>query len=194
MDATVFENINEVLVRWGEKITDAMGQALPIEKDVPNDRGLRDSIRFSLDMSGLPVIFQISLADYYMYVDQGRKPGGKFPPPDVIRQWIINKNLAVRSGESERTAKMVIGTKRKNAKDILIGEYKGESYQGLSMNMKQGQLLKSLTYLIGRKIAREGIEPTPFYTNTVTDAAIQELSNDLSIAFKQDILVQIVTR
>ena len=182
MDATVFENINEVLVRWGEKITDAMGQALPIEKDVPNDRGLRDSIRFSLDMSGLPVIFQISLADYYMYVDQGRKPGGKFPPPDVIRQWIINKNLALRS------------TKRKNAKDILIGEYKGESYQGLSMNMKQGQLLKSLTYLIGRKIAREGIEPTPFYTNTVTDAAIQELSNDLSIAFKQDILVQIVTR
>lgn len=62
----------------------------------------------------------IEIADYWKYVENGRKPG-KFPPPNKILNWVETKSLPrPESSLSER---------------------------------------KSLSYLIGRKISKEGIKP-----------------------------------
>lgn len=175
-----FEAVNAALTTWGQKITDAIGAALPHTKDV--DGSLRNSIRFTISSLGFPIVFQITMADYWRFVDEGRKPGSKFPPPDVIRQWIINKGLAYNS-----TGKI----------QSLHGSM---PKKGLKANITKGQTLlsnhemqlRTLTYLFSRKIARDGIAPTPFVTDTLTVDSVAELQANLSAAFKQDVNVAVV--
>lgn len=67
----------------------------------------------------------LSLADYWQYVEYGRCPG-KFPPLDKILEWVRIKPVIPRP--------------------LSNGKLPTE---------------KQLAFLIGRKIAREGIAPTP---------------------------------
>lgn len=45
---------------------------------------------------------KIALEDYWKYVEQGRRPG-KFPPPDVIKNWIEIKPVEARPGLNGKT-------------------------------------------------------------------------------------------
>lgn len=175
------DNVRGVLDTWGEKIVTAMQNALPRPKDVGGE--LRDSIKFTYTQAGFPINFQISLADYWKYIDAGRKPGSKFPPPDVIRQWIINKGLALRDNGQMQP---LHGSMRpKGIRNSKIT--KGQTL--ISANEK---LLRTLTYLFSRKIAIKGIPAVPFVSSTLTNEAINELRQQLSAAFKQDIYVEVV--
>ncbi len=157
------ENIQNTLEAWGEKIVSALKTAIPPEKDP--DQFLGNSISFSINYAGFPIVFQLQLADYYNFIDRGRKPG-KFPPPDIIASWIQNKQLNVIQ---KSTLKKI---KNRN---------------GMSTVLSQQNQLKSLAYLIGRKIARDGIPATNFYSNTINPDLFKELNNSLSAAFKQDV-------
>lgn len=83
---------------------------------------LINSISTKVKSNGIDYIITLEAADYFKYVEEGRKPG-KFPPPDAILKWI-------------------------KAKPVL-------PYPD-----SRGKLPteKQLAYLIGRKIATEGIE------------------------------------
>lgn len=74
---------------------------------------------------GGSILVQLSLEDYWKYVEHGRPPGGKFPPRQVIIGWIQAKPILPRPDS-------------------------------------RGKLptIQSLAYLIGRKIATEGISAT----------------------------------
>lgn len=76
----------------------------------------------------------INLAEHWKYVEFGRKPGGKFPPPDKIEAWIV--------------AKPVIPYEDDNGK--LPTQ-------------------KQLAFLIGRKIARDGIKPGNYLHDTLEE-------------------------
>lgn len=174
-----FEAVNTALKDWGQKIVDAIGNDLPRTKDVEGN--LRNSIQFEFSKFGFPIVFQIRMADYWRFVDEGRKPG-TWPPIDVIRQWIVNKQLAFNTTETLRP---------------LHGSF---PKRGLKANITKKQSLvsdserqlRSLTFLFSRKIKRDGIAPTPFVTDTLTPDSIAELQTNLSIAFKQDIYVAVV--
>ena len=177
------DNVRGVLNSWGEKIVTAMQNALPRSKDVEGStETLRNTIRFTYTEKGFPINFQITLADYWKYIDAGRKPGSKFPPPDVIRQWIINKGLAVR--DNGQTQSLHGSMPRKGLKARIT--------KGQTLISSQERLLRSLTYLFSRKIAVKGIPAVPFVSSTLTDEAINELRQQLSTAFQQDIYVEVV--
>ncbi len=162
------ENIQNTLQAWGEKIVDALKAALPPGKDTNGMLG--QSISFTINYAGFPIVFELQLADYYKYIDSGRGPG-KFPPPEVIANWIKNKQLSIIQKSSLKSIKSRSKT--------------------LSALSQQSQL-KSLSFLIGRKIARDGIPATNFYSNTLSPGAFQELNDNLSEAFKQDVLALIL--
>ena len=160
-----YTNIQNTIEAWGEKITGALKAAIPPGKD--SSGALARSISFSINYAGFPVVFELQLADYYKFIDEGRKPG-KFPPPDVIMGWIKNKQLTITQKSS---------LKQNTNKSSAIPP--------------DQRMIKSLSYLVGRKIARDGISPTDFYSNTLSPDALLELQNNLSEAFKQDVLVQL---
>lgn len=91
-------------------------------------------------------LLEINYSPYLIFIDQGRKPG-KFPPPDVIKQWIRDRNI----------------TPDKMTED-------------------------QLAFLIGRKIANEGIKPTHILRDTIEkiynyidNIILQGLSLDIDI-------------
>lgn len=76
----------------------------------------------------------LDLNDYWIYVENGRKAGGKFPPLDKILEWIKVKPVLPRPDDN--------------------GKIPTEN---------------QLSFLIGRKIAREGIEPRPLLAETINE-------------------------
>ena len=159
------ENVQNILEAWGQKIVTTLKAAIPPEKDP--DQLLRNSISFRIDYAGFPIVFQLQLADYYKFIDQGRQPG-KFPPPDVIAHWIQNKKLSIIQKSGLKSIK---------------------NHNRMSTVLSGQSQTRSLAYLIGRKIARDGIPATNFYSNTITTDVFQALNDNLSIAFKQDLIL-----
>lgn len=94
---------------------------------------------------------KISMADYWKYVNGGRKPG-KFPPPDKIRNWIEVKPV--------------------NPYPLSNGKLPS---------------VDQLTFLISRKIANEGIEPTNFYDEAKQEA-ITRFNQAIDQAIQDDVM------
>lgn len=102
----------------------------------------------------------LNLEDYWQIIENGRRPGKRFPPLDDIRHWIQIKPIMPREDNT--------------------GKIPTED---------------QLTFLIGRKIARDGTEPKPFVSDSVEEMLqsfyldIQsELESDLADDLEQIIL------
>lgn len=114
---------------------------------------LADTVRYLVVRDSTEYAVDISLAEYWQYVEYGRRPG-KFPPPDKILEWVRVKPVIPRP--------------------LSNGRLPTE---------------KQLAFLIGRKIAREGIAPTPalataaeFTFDEFLDRIGEAISADLSEA------------
>lgn len=110
--------------------------------------GHLDNIETKINFNGTEITVILNVADYYKWVENGRKPYGKghtdyqsspqgtYPPIAKIKDWIKDKNIVPK-------------------------EYNGKL-----------PTEDQLSFLIGRKIAYKGIEPG----NQIKDT-IQELNN-----------------
>lgn len=164
------ETAKTVLEKFGQDIVGALGKALPESKDATGE--LRNSIRFEVKQNGFTYSFKLYMEDYYKWVDEGRKPGGKQPPPDVLIKWIADKRLVFHKDAKGLDTKKQ-GDKRKE--------------------VAKSTQVKTLAFLMGRKIARFGIPATNFYTNTVTEEVIKQLKTDLTKALGKQIKIDILS-
>lgn len=161
--AEQFVSVNDTLTKFGKAFVDALGKSLPREKDASGE--LRKSIRFQIKIFSEYYSFNLLMADYYKFVDEGRKAGKGAPPAEIMKWLSISR---VRS-KLNRNPKSIFRDK-KGLKDYKI---------------------KGLAYIINRKIKQKGIKPTYFFTDVFEDGRIEQLKRDLSIALKKDVLVSI---
>jgi hypothetical protein len=167
-------NVKAYLEVAGAALVDALGKALPDTVDATG--ALRKSIRFTIKPYGLAYHFDLSLADYYEWVDKGRKPGklpwdkskGLGDAGNVILQWIVDKKFVMRNNKLERKTK---GSKLKKVSDNLM-------------------LSRKVAFAIGMKIKKQGSRGTHFYSNTVPDW-IENLKKELPKAYGRDILISV---
>jgi hypothetical protein len=66
---------------------------------------LEDSIGYNLRQDGNGFYLEITSESYLLNVDEGRRPGGKFPPVDQIRDWAEAKGI--RIGTLDQTAYVI---------------------------------------------------------------------------------------
>jgi len=116
---------------------------------------LLNSVEYIVDVGTVSLTVSLKLADYWKYVEHGRKPG-KFPPVDKIISWIKNK-------------------------PVLPYEVNGKL-----------PTENQLAYLIGRKIATEGIEAgnqlrstleqaNSYYLERIREAITKDVTSNLAI-------------
>lgn len=98
-------------------------------------------------------------AEYWYYVNFGRKPG-KYAPVGVIDEWIRKKPIRLQKGGGKGFAKQT------------------------------PEAMKSLGFLINRKIKTFGIEGTRFFTKTF-DLYSDKLRDDLGKRIANDLLKKI---
>ena len=129
----MFENLTSVLNDFGKILVEEYKDNLILE-DVNASDNLYNSVTYMVERNDKTFEVKLSLADYWVYVEKGRRAGGKFPPVSAIERWIEVKPVLPRP-------------------------------------MSNGKLPtnKQLAYLIGRKIAIEGISPKPLLQRSVDD-------------------------
>ena len=129
----MFENLTSVLNDFGKFLVEEYKDNLILE-DVNASDNLYNSVTYMVERNNKTFEVKLSLADYWVFVEKGRRAGGKFPPVSAIERWIEVKPVLPRP-------------------------------------MSNGKLPtnKQLAYLIGRKIAIEGISPKPLLQRSVDD-------------------------
>ena len=81
----------ELIAKYREKLA---------EMNVPASGNLSSNIDYTIKVNNDHIEVWWSLAEYWKYVEYGRQPGGKFPPPDKIMQWIKIKPIIPRPGKN----------------------------------------------------------------------------------------------
>lgn len=89
-----FSNLAAVLAKYGEAVCEAYRKEL-------RDRGkdasglLSQSVRYMVNRDGTTYAVDLSLQDYWKYVEYGRRPG-QFPPISKILEWVKVKPVVPR--------------------------------------------------------------------------------------------------
>lgn len=143
------DNVIEVLNRYGREVVAHSLNYLEFDNSIASGELLK-SIKYIIDEGNMQYELSIELADYWYYVNNGRK-AGKYPPIEKISQWIRKKPLI--------------------------------PYRG-----KNGKLptLQQLTYLISRKIAKEGTKGTHFFDRAIENS-MKTFEDDIKEALQLDI-------
>ena len=126
-----------------------------LEAEQMNNGELYRTISYSVSTVSSGWVISISLAEYWKYIENGRRAGAKMPPLDVIEKWIKVKQILPRP-LTLKSGKSVVPT------------------------------IPQLSFLIARKIGRDGIRPRPFFKQSFEDAKREFLSK-IADAVQQDI-------
>lgn len=127
-----FESLLAALQEYGEAVADLYRTKLN-ENEVNAGGTLLNSVSTEVRVGEQGFSVVINLADYWKYVEYGRRPG-KYPPPDAILRWVQIKPVIPRPDK----------------RGIIPSD-------------------RSLAFLIGRKIAKEGIEARPLLHDSVEE-------------------------
>jgi hypothetical protein len=157
------EGINKILIDFGTDLKEDLQKSL-IKKgrekaakygSVPNDNtNLGDSIRPEIIESENSLTFNLNIADYYKWVDGGRKPGGVSRAGRAsIKQWIRQKGI--------------------NPSEII------QKISGSKTAVPFAKAQEQLSFLIARKIKREGYKANRFFSSVLEDGRLKDLEEDL---------------
>jgi hypothetical protein len=125
----IIPQIEDKLGRYGDQIVTQIRQEL-VKQGKLATGDLYNSIQYGISKNGDSMSLTIYANDYFKWVDQGVKPGGKQPPPDKMLKWVEDRGLRPKPGSG-------------------IPESQA----------KTPQANRSLAFLIGRSISQKGIKP-----------------------------------
>lgn len=89
-----FKNVISVLNDFGKFLVEEYKDNL-ILNNVNASDNLYNSVKYMLDVDSKKFEVKLELADYWKYVENGRKPG-KWPPISAIEKWIEIKPVLPR--------------------------------------------------------------------------------------------------
>ena len=142
-----FDNLFKTLREYASRAVTLYKQRL-LDDDKKASGQLIDSVSSEIKVGSDTFTVVLNLANYWKYVEDGRRPG-KFPPPKAILKWITVKPVIPRPIHGKLPTK------------------------------------KQLAFLIGRKIATEGIEAGHQLKETV-DSLNAEYIPRLEAALQED--------
>ena len=174
-----FTGVGEVMERYSKMIMDALKANLEKNDSIASS-SLWESIQMPVTIYARGYVAELKMEDYWKYVEYGREPGGKMPPLEPIIKWTSQKGLDI-GRLSERRARKIRSLKTRRIK---------KTYKSISLL----SLRKQLAFLIARKIAKKGIEPTHFFSEVVNDVLIAKIKADVTRAAGKEIPLQIIQR
>ena len=159
----------KILENYKQIIIDALADSL--EKNDKVVQGLLvQSISINIRSFATNMVMEISMADYWKYVDGGRRKGSKMPPINAMLKHIANRGINYKG----------IQNSYRNKKGQLVKRKKP---------LAKEKALRTLAYLIGRSISKKGIKPTNFVDEAFDNNILDNMSRDLSTALGREILI-----
>ena len=144
----------------------------------PNSN-LYNSVKFDISNKSGSLIFQLTMADYFEFVDRGRDPGGVSESGQKkLQYWIKSKGLNPVKiiSEMRMEARTKAGTK---------GIYKPRK------KLTFEKATKAFTFLVARKLDRFGYDGNFFYSEIILDGRVEQLKEDIQKEMNEEIEILI---
>lgn len=174
------DEVAKVILKYAGLIASDIGENLrqPTQKssDGSNASGkLEESIEVGpVKYFGNTYNVEISMLDYWKYVNYGTRGGRKMPPIQAIKKWIIDKKLRLDDGGLTKKGYKKPGT--------LIGSSKKKAV----LRGQKVSILDFVAYKIALKIARYGTQGT-YFVNRAVETNMRAFSEELAKAVGKDI-------
>ena len=167
--------VEDIIIGYRQKFIEAFQSSLEKhDRNVPGT--LWQSVNADIKVFGQKIVLEITMEDYWKYVEEGRKAGGKMPPLEPMLKHIADR------GERWNPAAQNISKFTKNKKGLQVARKKP-----LDMNTAR----KTLAFLIGRSIKKHGIKPTHFASEVMDSILLDAFKKDISIAVGRNIKIEI---
>lgn len=136
---------------------------------------LYNSIRFEISNKSGAILFELKMADYYDWVDRGRKPDNVSQEGQKkIGYWIKQKAL--------NPVKIISGMRMEaRAKAGTTGPYKPRK----KLTFEKAQ--KAFTFLVARKLTRFGYDGNFFYSEIILDGRMEQLQIDIQKELNEEV-------
>jgi hypothetical protein len=183
--ASELENkIIEVLTIWGQDLVN--DTKAEIDKIITHAGGqtsdLSGSVNYKvLNRNGV-INFQLTMNDYWVNVEEGRKPNSTPPPLKPIKDWINKKHLPVDQ------ILLAVNIKHRG---------QGKSLGGLKITKRtlktisHEKKVERVSWLFAKSIGKKGIKPKPFIDKVLTDDRMNKLKQMLAPVIKQQFILEI---
>lgn len=114
------------------------------------------NFKWVAEMNGTMFELYFMLPEYWIYAEEGRRPG-KFPPPEAILKWIQFKRLVPSSngGKVPTTSQMVYLISRKIAEKGTKGQHLLEQTIDETYNTLVDKLVEAITKEMENEIEKD---------------------------------------
>ena len=151
---TFIDDINEVLEQWASNVVVKIKSNLDSTGTTASGR-TKESIEYTVDNGTLVITGR----PYFRSVEEGRGPGGiPYGFTDIIRQWMKDKNIESKFGETEsqkRSAAYMIGQFIKNNGSSLYRKGGRDDIYSSVINDEMPKLNEMLTAAITETIVKD---------------------------------------
>lgn len=174
------DEVAKVILKYAGLIASDIGENLrqPTQKSSEGSNAsgkLEESIEVGpVKYFGNTYNVEISMLDYWKYVNYGTRGGRKMPPIQAIKKWIIDKKLRLDDGGLTKKGYKKPGT--------LIGSSKKKAV----LRGQKVSILDFVAYKIALKIARFGTQGT-YFVNRAVETNMRAFSEELAKAIGKDI-------
>lgn len=101
-----FNNLITLIDLIGNNIKDEYKESLKINNIYASGK-LYNSIDYRVEVLDGVVRLKFIALDYYLDIENGRKKGGKMPPLDVIKGWMITRNIPANNNTAYLIARSI---------------------------------------------------------------------------------------
>lgn len=184
----IVKNAEDVFYKYKAEIIEDLRQKL-IEKDKDQPGVLIQSIDVQIFEKGAKLTFELEMEDYWKFVDKGVdgtkeshgseykfKNGNK--PVNLGAMLDFIKVRGIKPKQSAKKLKQVQSTKNKTVKKAV-------------KQVNRDRALKSAAFAMGLHMKRQGIKPTHFFTEVITEELKSRMAFDLEKALGKDIEIDI---
>jgi len=192
-------SLRDVFRYYSEMVVENMREILVSNRKFATGN-LINSIQARFQKSNNVQGFTISMANYGSVVKVGRGAGKKQPPTDAIEAWLRVKKIPVVGGKGrvesmvKRTSPTIArkGARPENSSSIVsynIKTRRGTTTTRQQKNIKTDSQIRSIAFVIARKIGRDGTKGVDFITQPMKILQSEQFKKDVAGAVIRDIKI-----
>lgn len=173
---------NNLQKKLNERAIKTLSKSKFEDKSVKNVKSrLWASIDSKVDYKQGGIVLNITMNDYWKFVDKGRNAGSVSEDgQNKIKDWAKTRGVAEKIRISDYNLRLA---KQK--------ESKTDRKKKKLTKMPFERAAKSAAFLIARKLKNKSLEPTNFFTEVYNDGRIDELKKQIAELIKTDVIINI---
>lgn len=185
------DKIVEVLTEFGMDTVPALQSSLKSKLSAKSAKygtrrnsssDLANSIKFTFPKSSGSIVFVLSMNEYGLAIDGGRKAAPvSSDGQESLQDWAKKQGVAESFRKKDLEARL--GRQSKSKRKVK------KSLKKMSFD----RAAKTISFLVARKLKKKGFDGNGFFTEIIKDGRVEELGKKLKEVIKSEIKIEVLS-